>query len=712
MSTGKIITFYSYKGGVGRTMALANIAVLLSQWGFKVLAIDWDLEAPGLHLYFRKLSELDSEQGLVEFIQAYATTRQAHWRDYLSTVQVPDALQPLTLLTAGRQDDSYERRMQTIKWDVLYAADSFGNFLEQIRDEWKAEFDFILIDSRTGISDIGGICTIQLPDELVLLLTANEQSLRGSLNVARKACEGRQRLGVERSLLRVLPIPTRFEGRFEYDVAQLWLSRFAQEFDALYADWRHSEVTPQDLLRFLRLPYVPKWSFDENLPVLDEGTKDPESISYAMETIAALLAQSLGGTDVLVRNRDSYVEVARRGPANSISASGQKRPIRIYYSYSREDEIFSRELDKHLTALRRQELIQRWDNRMWAPGETPERTFNAQIETADIILLLISADFLASDFTYSAEMKHAIERHARGQARVMPILLRPVDIQGTPLAKIQCLPRNGRPISLWPNQDAAWVDVVSKIRQVAVTLQNEWRQIASVDINPFIDMSRSSREHMLALPGSQVRNATEKKSVDANMIKVLFLGADPSDATRLHLPEERREIQRRMQYGSSSNRFQWEDAWALTAADLAQVLLRYKPQILHFSGHGLDKGEILLNDESGQPRSVPASALERLFKLFARQGLRCVVLNACYSEEQAHAIAQHIECVIGVSDEIIDNAALAFTSGFYAGLAQGDPVKTAFELGCVQLELMNFPEHEQPKLIGRPGVDLDTLRFQ
>ena len=134
MSTGKIITFYSYKGGVGRTMALANIAVLLSQWGFKVLAIDWDLEAPGLHLYFRKLSELDSEQGLVEFIQAYATTRQAHWRDYLSTVQVPDALQPLTLLTAGRQDDSYERRMQTIKWDVLYAADSFGNFLEQIRD--------------------------------------------------------------------------------------------------------------------------------------------------------------------------------------------------------------------------------------------------------------------------------------------------------------------------------------------------------------------------------------------------------------------------------------------------------------------------------------------------------------------------------------------------------------------------------------------------
>jgi len=206
MNKGTIVTFYSYKGGVGRTFALANIGALLSLWGYKTLCVDWDLEAPGLHLYFKRFMSGGNHIGLVEMIQDHADGKNPCWQDYTTEVSIPDAKQPLLLVSAGLQDASYVERMQALDWTDLYGNHNFGNFLEALREDWKETLDFVLVDSRTGISDIGGICTVQLPDILALLFTANDQSLYGGIDIAKRARRARASLPIDLAKLVVLPI--------------------------------------------------------------------------------------------------------------------------------------------------------------------------------------------------------------------------------------------------------------------------------------------------------------------------------------------------------------------------------------------------------------------------------------------------------------------------------------------------------------------------
>src|SRR5262249_44737703 len=152
----------------------------------------------------------------------------------------------------------------------------------------------------------GGICTIQMPDLLVLLFTANHQSLNGVIEVAKRAADQRSRLPYDRAGVSCLPVPTRFDGRVQFELAKEWLEVFADRLGPLYRDWADRDVQPRQLLDLIRLPYVAFWSFGEKLPVVDEGTRDPESIGFALETLTALLAHRLAGTDLLVRNRDQF----------------------------------------------------------------------------------------------------------------------------------------------------------------------------------------------------------------------------------------------------------------------------------------------------------------------------------------------------------------------------------------------------------------------
>ena len=146
-------------------------------------------------------------------------------------------------------------------------------------------------------------------------------------------------------------------------------------------------------------------------------------------------------------------------------------PIRLFYSYAPKDESFRRELEKHLSMLRWQGLIAEWDNRNISAGTEWAREIDSHLNAADIILLLISSDFLASDYCYSIEVKRALERHDAGEARVIPVLLRPVDLEGTSFSKLQALPTNRKPITKWPKRDDAFLDVVQGIRRVVGELQ-------------------------------------------------------------------------------------------------------------------------------------------------------------------------------------------------------------------------------------------------
>lgn len=183
-------------------------------------------------------------------------------------------------------------------------------------------------------------------------------------------------------------------------------------------------------------------------------------------------------------------------------------------------------------------------------------------------------------------------------------------------------------------------------------------------------------------------------------ITLLLLAANPVDLPRLQIDEEMRAIDQAMQQGAFRERFDLRPQVALRLADLQERLLRYQPQIVHFSGHGSDRHELQLQAEQGQAVAIPAAALTTLFRLL-KDNIRCVVLNACYSAPQAAAIAEHIDCVIGLPAEIEDVAARQFATAFYRALAYGRTVETAFELGKSQLDLHNFAPTNHPQLLGK-----------
>ena len=148
-------------------------------------------------------------------------------------------------------------------------------------------------------------------------------------------------------------------------------------------------------------------------------------------------------------------------------------PIEIFYSYAHEDEILRNELEKHLKLLKREGVISNWHDRQIGAGTEWANQIDAHLESARIILLLISADFIASDYCWDVEMKRAMERHECGAARVIPVILRPIDDwRNAPFSKLQALPKDARPVTTWPNQDEAFVDIARGIRAVAKELPN------------------------------------------------------------------------------------------------------------------------------------------------------------------------------------------------------------------------------------------------
>jgi hypothetical protein len=179
--------------------------------------------------------------------------------------------------------------------------------------------------------------------------------------------------------------------------------------------------------------------------------------------------------------------------------------------------------------------------------------------------------------------------------------------------------------------------------------------------------------------------------------KILILTANPKDTDKLRLDEEVREIQEGLQRSRSRDQFEIISRWAVRPDDLRRALLDHEPQIVHFSGHGVGKDGLVLENNAGQMKLVSSQALTRLFKLF-QDKVECVLLNACYSDVQAEAIHQHIDHVIGMSQAIGDRAAIEFAVGFYDGLGAGRSYVDAFEFGLAAIDLEGIPETATPQL--------------
>ena len=154
-------------------------------------------------------------------------------------------------------------------------------------------------------------------------------------------------------------------------------------------------------------------------------------------------------------------------------ASTFSREIEVFFSYSHRDEALRDELITHLSGLKRQKVIQAWHDRQITAGKEWAEEIDSHFNAAQIILLLISSDFIASDYCYAIEMEQALKRHDAGEARVIPIILRPVDLTDSPFSKLQSLPKDAKPVTSWTNRDEAFLNIAQGIRQVARELAGQ-----------------------------------------------------------------------------------------------------------------------------------------------------------------------------------------------------------------------------------------------
>ncbi len=188
-------------------------------------------------------------------------------------------------------------------------------------------------------------------------------------------------------------------------------------------------------------------------------------------------------------------------------------------------------------------------------------------------------------------------------------------------------------------------------------------------------------------------------------IKILILTANPQITGHdpLRLDAEVRRIEEAIQRSRHRDRFQVIAKLATRPTDLRQALLDHRPQIVHFSGHGTETQGLVLENDAGTMQLVSTEALSRLFGAFDENSIECVLLNACYSEVQAAAIHQYVDCVIGMNQPIGDVAAVQFAEGFYDALGAGSTYAEAFKIGCSAIDLAGSSEYSTPQLIGGKG---------
>lgn len=298
---GRVVTFYSYKGGAGRTMALANVAWILASNGKRVLVVDWDLESPGLHRYFPQ-SVLDPKslygtKGIIDIVREFerASTRQpatdptvwygqnALVRHHAIQLQwpFPDRGE-IHFLSAGLRNRDYSVAIASLDWDYFYDQLGGGLLFDAMREDMREQYDYALIDSRTGLSDVADICTLHLPDVLVDCFTLNNQSIEGAADVARSVTAQRQRP------IRVLPVPMRVDEG-EKEKADLGRAAARELFEGF-----PQMLDPIAATRYwgtVEIPYRPFYAYEETLAAFGDPPGLTTSLLAAYERLTCELTE-------------------------------------------------------------------------------------------------------------------------------------------------------------------------------------------------------------------------------------------------------------------------------------------------------------------------------------------------------------------------------------------------------------------------------------
>ncbi len=410
---GSIITFYSYKGGTGRSMALANVGVLLSRSNRKILLIDWDLEAPGLHRYFDGLFQDESielKPGLIDYFTQIQSNVDNTRRSYEETKRIIDnihldefiletTIPHLSIMKAGAFDDIYPQKINTLKWETLFqnAEGLFSLFQELL----KSKFDYILIDSRTGYTDSSGICTMILPEKVVLVFTPNSQSLNGVVELMKRASTYRLQSNDLRSLL-FYPLPSRIENA-EKELREKWRTgkngyqpTFEEIFNKVY------EIDKIDLNHYfneVQIQHEPKFAYGEQIAVLNEKSKDRLSLS---ESYNKFLSRLIGPEDIW-----------------SSKATNTKK---IYVSFEEDVITFANNLIIQLEVAGY--VVKKQSDLEAGTTGLSFSNFSKAISESDIIMPLVSEKYLGSRFS-KLEMSISLEQKRLYSKIILPIKMAP-----------------------------------------------------------------------------------------------------------------------------------------------------------------------------------------------------------------------------------------------------------------------------------------------
>jgi cellulose biosynthesis protein BcsQ len=400
----QIITFYSYKGGVGRSMALANVATLLSKWGKKVLMIDWDLEAPGLENFFREyLQDTDWKQqkGVLEWLYAQQNHEEVKWQDWVVRFKTKDSKTDLHLLVSGKDNGNYSEMLRDFDVSQFYEKHDGGQRIEAFRKELLKNYDYVLIDSRTGVTDFGGICTIQMPDILVMLFAPTEQGLSGTKKIAQRILDGHSKLPFDRFNLLICPVPSRFDSTTEFQESRKWLDRISSELEELYESWLPGDVNLNEFLQIIKIPYISYFSFGEKLPVIEQGVSDPTGLGYAYENLAMILGRGLDEVEEFIEKREKYLEeVSGQKPVYIDVSEGlgdRIRRVKIFVSFQKNDKRLIDKLINGIQSLFPHNKIDLLNKDGISIGQSKSNFIKSKVEMADIILVMISRNYLPSE---------------------------------------------------------------------------------------------------------------------------------------------------------------------------------------------------------------------------------------------------------------------------------------------------------------------------
>jgi hypothetical protein len=369
-------------------------------------------------------------------------------------------------------------------------------------------------------------------------------------------------------------------------------------------------------------------------------------------------------------------------------------PVSVFILSHERDEGYRTALEDQLLALEYDGSIALWHEGRLTPGTDREAESMRHLQEANIILLLVTKNWLR----LGDRLTSAMARQAAG-ARLIPVRVAPAVIDAAPFVRLEPLPQDSdpRPIALRPTEaerEEAWCNVARGLLP------------------------------LLAAPAAEKRPVA-RPSGEA---KLLFLSARPTGAAWLELEKEYGAIRESLHDSEGGRRVALVYPGPVPVEHLAREILRERPTMLHFSGHGDRSGRLLFASAEDQANPMDLEQLAGLFRILNEEArLRCVVLNACFSRAQGEAIRRHVDFVVGMATAIPDAAAIRFATSFYLALGHGRSVRTAFELGCAESGLTgpvdvgpvrdlttqpgSSPVGPTPVLLCRPGVDAGAVRL-